>query len=250
MSTAGSLPIMPIPIIDEYCGVTSNNAYTNHMAILNVCLALKACDEGLIRLEDGEREKFSDFILKVRRPYSDRLGTILEDDNYLNLEDVDLSVLKGSDQPLYWTYDYDTLQRLRVLKQPDVLLLYLMQPSLFTAQEAERAWVEYEARCAHDSTLSWPLHALIAYKLGKKEEAWKYLRKSLFLDLENLMQNTHSEGLHIGAMGASLEAVLYGMLGHSFSSDEKTDRSPQLPECVSHVSYCFLEKGEFRCRRV
>ena len=235
---------------DEYCGVTSNNAYTNHMAILNVRLALKACDEGLIRLEDGEREKFSDFILKVRRPYSDRLGTILEDDNYLNLEDVDLSVLKESDKPLYWTYDYDTLQRLRVLKQPDVLLLYLMQPSLFTVQEAERAWDEYEARCAHDSTLSWPLHALIAYKLGKEEEAWKYLHKSLFLDLENLMQNTHSEGLHIGAMGASLEAVLYGMLGHAFSSDEKTDRSPQLPECVSHVSYCFLEKGEFRCRRV
>ena len=235
---------------DEYCGVTSNNAYTNHMAILNVRLALRACDEGLITLEKGEREKFSDFILKVKRPYSDRLGTILEDDNYLNLEDVDLGVLKESDQPLYWTYDYDTLQRLRVLKQPDVLLLYLMQPSLFTSQEAERAWDEYEARCAHDSTLSWPLHALIAYKLGKGKEAWQYLLKSLFLDLENLMQNTHSEGLHIGAMGASLEAVLYGMLGHAFSSDEKNDSPVQLPECVLHVSYCFLEKGKFRCRRV
>ena len=64
------------------------------------------------------------------------------------------------------------------------------------------------------------------------------------------MQNTHSEGLHIGAMGASLEAVLYGMLGHAFSSDEKNDSPVQLPECVSHVSYCFLEKGKFRCRRV
>nr|WP_319776422.1 hypothetical protein [uncultured Sphaerochaeta sp.] len=44
------------------------------------------------------------------------------------------------------------------------------------------------------------MHSLIAYKLGLQEAGEYYLRQAMFLDLEELMENTSGEGLHIGAM--------------------------------------------------
>jgi trehalose/maltose hydrolase-like predicted phosphorylase len=46
-------------------------------------------------------------------------------------------------------------------------------------------------------------------RLGFDDKAMDYLEKSLMLDMENLMGNTAEEGLHVGGMGMSWQAVSY-----------------------------------------
>lgn len=201
---------------DEYCGVTKNNTYTNMLIKHNLRLALTY---GGKYLSDVEKEMMKDIISRIRIPYSESLGTYLPDDTYIYLEEVDVEKLKKGSGASYKNICFDRLQRYKAIKQPDVLLLSAMLPEVFSDEEKENAWKEYDKRTLHDSTLSWGSSALIAYMMDKRNEGDKYLKKSLFLDLRNLMDNTPKEGLHIGANGTVLEAVMFGVLGLRFTKD-------------------------------
>lgn len=197
---------------DEYCGVTHNNTYTSLMAAHNINLALDSEKKGLINISEEEKEEFLSLINKMEIPYSKEYGTYLEDDSFLFLEDVDIRAMKDGGEPLYRKLCFDRLQRMKVLKQPDVILLYLTLPNVFSKKEALNAWNLYEPLTVHDSTLSWGMHALSAYKLGLEEKGDDYFFKSLFLDLKDNMDNTEKEGIHIGAMGGTMQSVMFGMI--------------------------------------
>ena len=222
---------------DEYCGVTHNNSYTSLMAGHNISLALEAEEKGLLKLTDEERNTFKAIIEKMEIPYSEDYGTYLEDESFLYLEDVDLEEIKEGGEPLYRKFCFDRLQRMKVLKQPDVILLFLLLPDLFTKEEAINAWKLYEPITAHDSTLSWGMHSLAAYKLGLNEKGEEYLRKTLFLDLCDNMDNTAGEGIHVGAMGTALQSVLMGIL-------DIKERKPNLPSSWKSLETTLYFEGK------
>mgnify|MGYP001095558562 CR=1 FL=1 len=224
---------------NEYGGVTKNNTFTTMMALHTIKLALRSGE----LLEASDYQIFNDILAKAKVPYSKELGTYLEDDLFLSLEPFDLSAHKQGEEALYHTISYDRLQRYQVIKQPDVLLLYLMLPKLFTDDEARNAWNVYEKLTSHDSTLSWGMHSYAAYKLDLRDEAYAYLSKAMFLDLENRMGNTSSEGLHVGAMGAFLQALLFGSAGISCEKG-LVSVNPRLPESWSFLSCSITYRGE------
>lgn len=197
---------------DEYCGVTHNNTYTSLMAAHNIKLALDSEKKGLIFISEKEKEEFLSLINKMEIPYSKEYGTYLEDDSFDFLENLDIKELKQGGEPLYRKLCFDRLQRMKILKQPDVILLYLTLPDAFSKEEAINAWNLYEPLTVHDSTLSWGMHALSAYKLGLNGKGDDYFFKSLYLDLKDNMDNTAMEGIHIGAMGGTLQSVMFGMI--------------------------------------
>ncbi len=225
---------------DEYCGVTRNNTFTNVLIKHNLGLALKY---GSSFLSVKEKEVISCIIEKIRIPYSEKLGTYLPDDTYELLEDVDIFSIKKGAEAAYHRVCFDRLQRYKLLKQPDVLLLYAMLPKVFSREEALNAWNEYEKRTLHDSTLSWGSHALIAYMMGKESEGWKYLEKAMFLDLRNLMGNTDTEGLHIGAAGTVLETLFYGILGLKFTS-KGIESCLHMPHSWSYIKTGISYRGK------
>lgn len=227
---------------NEYGGVTKNNTYTTCMALHTMKLALAAAERGELILSLEERAEFEAIISKAVIPYSEEEGTYLEDDLFLLQEPFDLKAHKTSGRALYHTICFDRLQRYKVVKQPDVLLLYLLLPEYFSEEEAQNAWSLYEPITSHDSTLSWGMHSLIAYKLGLREAGEQYLRQAMFLDLEELMENTSGEGLHIGAMGAFLQAVLFGVMGLSFTGGVSS--SPSLPASWQQIESKVSYKGE------
>jgi len=227
---------------DEYAGVTKNNTFTTMMALHTLKLALEAADRGDVDLQQGERETFLAILKTARIPYSDELGTYLEDDLFEHLEAFDLKAHKMQGKPLYHTICFDRLQRYKVIKQPDVILLYLLLPKLFSKEEALNAWNFYEPLTSHDSTLSWGMHALAAFRLGLREEGEAYFSKAMFLDLEELMENTTGEGLHIGAMGAFLQALLFGVVGLSFK--EEVSVCPSLPASWEGLTFEIAWKKE------
>lgn len=102
---------------------------------------------------------------------------------------------------------FDRLQRYRVVKQADVLLLMTRLPQLFTDEEKITAWQDFEPICLHDSTLSFASHALFAAQNSLEEAAKDYLRRALLLDLRDIMGNTGKEGLHFACMGEAWQAA-------------------------------------------
>ncbi len=211
---------------NEYGGVANNNLYTVMMAVNNLQLAIKFINliiqkypesyNSLVKkisFKTNEIENWEKIIGKPVINYDEENSLFIEDDNFLKLEPLDLSSVKDGDRPLYNKICFDRLQRYRILKQADVILLMLLLPQKFTLQEKISAWKCYEPITTHDSSLSYGTHAEFAVKINRKEEAYSYLKKSVLLDLHNIMGNSEKEGIHFAALGSSWQAVVNGFAG-------------------------------------
>ncbi len=200
---------------DEYCGIANNNLFTNVMVQYNLELAIRAAvdlkamrPEIYARLAVTEEEVAAwqfmhDRIPWARDPYSGRLTS---DDGFHLLEPVDITKIKNGDAASYHSVCFDRLQRYKLVKQADVLLLMTRLPERFTDEEKQHAWADFEPICLHDSTLSFATHALFAAMNGIKK-CEEYFYKALFLDLRDVMGNTGKEGLHFACMGESWQVA-------------------------------------------
>lgn len=201
---------------DEYCGATINNLYTNVMVQHNLTLAVEAAkalkadrfekytELGITDAEIADWELLRSCIKWPRDPDTGRLTT---DELFHRLESVDITEVKKSAAASYHDVCFDRLQRYKLIKQADVLLLMTRLPELFSEQEKLDAWNDFEPICLHDSTLSFASHALFALENGLREEGMAYLRKALLLDLRDVMGNTGREGLHLACMGEAWQAA-------------------------------------------
>lgn len=204
---------------DEYCGITCNNLFTNALVRHNLLLAVKAAEffkqnlpsmyKELSIKEDEPAlwEKLADELPIPKNPHT---GKLQQDETFHLLEPVALNVIKQSEGASYHNTCYDRLQRYRVVKQADLLLLMTRMPHLFTVEQRRDAWEEYEPICLHDSTLSYASHALLAAQNGYYEKADEYFEKALFLDLKDVMGNTGKEGLHLACFGEVWHALIFG----------------------------------------
>ncbi|MFA7109138.1 MAG: hypothetical protein WC162_08335 [Sphaerochaetaceae bacterium] len=223
---------------DEYSGVTKNNTFTTKMALNNIRLALENC-----KIDEEERTLFNQIIQKAKIPRFEDKGIFKEDDLFELLEPIDLEKIKISNEPLYKTICFDRLQRYKVIKQPDVVLLSLLMPELFSEKEKRETWNYYEPLTANDSTLGWAIHAEAAFQLGLQDKANSYLEKALFIDLENKMGNTGFEGLHIGACGGAWRAVILGCAGLKIKNGKPTFYS-HLPKGWKSMEFIIKVKEE------
>jgi trehalose/maltose hydrolase-like predicted phosphorylase len=73
-------------------------------------------------------------------------------------------------------------QRSQVVNQADVVALLALLPDEFSAAKTNFRY--YEPRCAHGSSLSAGIHALVAARLGETETALRFLRQAAATDLE------------------------------------------------------------------
>ena len=236
---------------DEYCGITSNNLYTNVLVRRNLALAVRAAEaaqknpEQWARLRLSEKEiagwkRLQNAIPLPRDPVT---GHWRQDDTFHLLEPVDPGTLKTDDSASYHTVCFDRLQRYKVIKQADVLLLMSRLPEHFTAGEKRWAWEDFEPLCLHDSTLSFASHALFAAQNGIGAAAARYFEKALYLDLREIMGNTGKEGLHMANFGELWQAVVFGFAGLHFSAAGPALR-PHLPAGWSRLSFRFFWHGQ------
>ncbi len=211
---------------DEYCGVTRNNTYTTTLALYNLQLALAAIDEMQREYPDTlenllkrlgfsmeETLRWKDILQKAVVLYDKEKQLYIEDELFLSLEPFDFTRYKTDNTPVYHKLNFDRLQRYQVLKQADIILLMAMLPDRYTLAQKQAAWNFYEPLTLHDSTLSFGTHALLAAQIGEQQKAETYLEKSMYLDLQNVMRNTASEGLHLAAFGATWQSVVLGFCG-------------------------------------
>lgn len=202
---------------DEYCGITNNNLFTNVMVQHNLELAIQAAEDlkkkrpeqyARLNITQEEIDRMTALRKAIKWPHDPVTGRLTQDETLHLLESVDISTLKPDAGASYHHTCFDRLQRYKVIKQADVLLLMTRMPHLFTQKEKQEAWEDFEPICLHDSTLSFASHALFALQNGITGKGYAYLRKALLLDLRDVMGNTGHEGLHLACMGEAWQAAL------------------------------------------
>lgn len=223
---------------DEYCGAAVNNTYTNYMARNNVELALRYAGD---MLNDKEREELRFFADHIAILYDKEKCLYLQDELFNRLERLPAGRTSG--EPLYKTICFDRMQRYRALKQADLIELMVLFPESFSEKEQLAVWNEYEPLTVHDSSLSFGVHAHLGFRLGIGDKAWDYFVRSLTFDLKDQLHNTGREGVHMASLGATWQAVVYGVLG-LWTNEGKLTVNARLPEQIRSISLHVYFRGQ------
>jgi trehalose/maltose hydrolase-like predicted phosphorylase len=148
--------------------------------------------------------------------------------------------------PVSRLFDWDQINRLKLLKQADVLMLPLLFPEAFSEEVVAANYRYYEPLTDHGSSLSPSVHATIASRIGFRDDAERYWKQSLWLDLSNAMDNS-ALGVHAAAMGGTWQALVFGFLGVRFTdagpkADERA--AERLPSGWDRVELALAYRGE------
>ncbi len=249
---------------DEYHENVDNNAYTNYIAHFSLVTALMIKEmleqenPGLLEelkqklaLDSGEFAAWQEMKDKIYLPPPDPDTGLLEQfDGYFDLEDITPQELQERliDPGEYWGWPNGIAVHTQVIKQADVLQLFVLNDS-FTEKQLATNYEYYERRCQHGSSLSPSVHSIIAARLGRTEEAYAYFKRSCLIDLSSTNKavsgGTFIGGIHTAACGAAWQIILFGFLGMKLE-DEKVTFSPNLPNNWKSVSFKLMIRGEQR----
>ena len=191
-------------------------------------------------MDEAERERLQHFCEHVALLYDPQRHLYLQDELFDRLEPMPDGHAQG--EPLYKSVCFDRMQRYRALKQADLVQLMTMFPDDFSDGEKRAVWDRYEPLTVHDSSLSFGIHALLAFRLGLEKVGWRYFERSLCFDLSDELGNTGREGIHMAALGASWQALVYGALG-LWSDGGQLRLSPRLPPEIRGASLCVYHRG-------
>jgi alpha,alpha-trehalose phosphorylase len=118
-------------------------------------------------------------------------------------------------------FDWERINRLKLLKQADVLMLPFLFPDRLSPEVLAANYRYYEPLTDHGSSLSPPVHAALAARIGLYDKAVGYWQQSLSLDLSNVMGNS-TLGIHPACMAATWQALVFHILGVRFGDEGPT----------------------------
>ncbi len=244
---------------NEYENNVNNNWYTNYIACwclrytLEVIESLRAKGFSFNSLynklnfdEQSESKRWKDIISNMYYPKDERLGIFLQQDNYLDKEQLLVSALDKKHLPLNQNWSWDRVLRSCFIKQADVLQgLYFFEDE-FSVEEHEKNFLFYEPRTVHESSLSPCVHAILASKLGMEDKAYEMYLRTARLDLDDYNNDTE-DGLHITSMAGTWMSVVKGFAGMRVKND-LLEFKPSLPKAWK--SFHFLINFRDRLLRV
>ena len=227
---------------NEYENNINNNWYTSYIAIwclrytAEVIANLKASNPTRLNeilsktnFDSGtELAQWADINAKMYLPADDEKGIVLQQDNYLDKEQILAADLDASQRPLNQVWSWDRILRSCFIKQADVLQGFYFFEADFTDKELESNFDFYEPRTVHESSLSPCVHSILAAKLGRLEQAYDFYLQTARLDLDDYNDEVH-EGLHITSMAGTWMSVVEGFGGMRVKNGV-LHFNPQLPE--------------------
>jgi maltose phosphorylase len=227
---------------NEYENNVNNNWYTSTLATwcmqytMEVIEKVKAADAGKYKDlankisfdEAKETARFRDIIEKMYYGHDEKLGIFLQQDGYLDKEQILVKDLPAADRPINQKWSWDRILRSCYIKQADVLQgIYFFEEN-YDIDTIRRNYDYYEPRTVHESSLSPCVHAIIAAKLGDEARAYEFYLRTSRLDLDDYNNDTE-DGCHITSMAGTWMSVVEGFGGMRVK-DGKLSFSPFLPE--------------------
>lgn len=253
----GKLHIEGVMGPDEYHDSVDDNAYTNGMARWSLERAADlvplmrerfpdAMDTLVERLDLDEEEEPASWRERAARivmGFDPETLLFEQFRGYFDLEDIDLSEYRDSDLPIDLVLGQERTRGSQVLKQPDVLMLLWLLRDQFPREVVEANFRYYEPRTAHGSSLSPPIHAALAARLGMDELAHRYYRQTAEIDLANNMGNA-AGGVHMAAQGGLWQAAVFGMAGLALDEEGPRLVEPCLPPGWRSMRFGVHWRGE------
>jgi maltose phosphorylase len=160
-------------------------------------------------------------------PYDEELDIFLQQDNYLDKEQILVKDLPKKDLPLNQKWSWDRILRSCFIKQADVLQGLFFFQDEFDLETIRKNYLFYEPRTVHESSLSPCIHAILASKLDMPEKAYEMYLRTARLDLNDFNNDTE-DGLHITSMAGTWMSIVKGFGGMAVS-DGVLSFQPSIP---------------------
>jgi maltose phosphorylase len=171
----------------------------------------------------------------VYLPSDENLGIVLQQEGYLDKEQILAEDLDLSERPINQHWSWDRILRSCFIKQADVLQGFYFFEDDFSREELERNFDFYEPRTVHESSLSPCVHVVQAAYLDKLDKAYEMYLRTSRLDLDDYNHEVH-EGLHITSMAGTWLAVVEGFGGMRVRNG-KLYFNPKLPKTWESLSF-------------
>lgn len=169
-------------------------------------------------------------------------GVLEQFEGYFAREDIDLSHYAGRGASMDMVLGRARITQSQLLKQADVVALLGLLPEEFSAEAARTNYTHYLARCTHDSSLSRPMHALVAARLGDTEIALRYFHETAATDLGDPPEAAAAGGVRMAALGGLWQAAILGFAGVTFGEDG-IGVAPHLPATWQDMRFCLQWRG-------
>jgi len=241
---------------NEYENNVNNNWYTNYIA----CWCLRYAKEGMEWVQKTHPQRYAeilkkthfdqtnewtlwmDIVEKMHFPEDKTRKIFLQQDGYMDKEQILVKDLDPSQRPLNQKWSWDRILRSCFIKQADVLQgLYFFEDH-FDMETIRRNFDFYEARTVHESSLSPCVHVVLAAKIGDLDKAYQLYLRTSRLDLDDYNKEV-DEGLHITSMAGSWMAVIQGFAGMRVKEGRLTF-DPKLPKHWTGLSFKVHFRGE------
>ena len=161
---------------------------------------------------DDVKAHWTDITEKMHYPSLAGTAVFLQQDGFMDKEQRVASDLKLSERPINQHWSWDRILRSIYIKQADVLQGIYFFWGQFSHEEIESNYDFYEPKTLHESSLSPCVHAVIAARLNRVEEAYTHYLRTARLDLDDYNAEVH-EGLHITSMAGTWLSVVEGFGG-------------------------------------
>lgn len=246
-----------------------NNAYTNVMAawvLKTTCAMLEMLAEELraellqlLVVSPEDLLRWQDVSKRMFIPFQPS-GLISQFEGWDSLEELDWDRLReehGDIQRLDRILEAEgrDLNGYKATKQADVLMLFF----LFSAEELSELFshLDYEFdparipenvqyyldRTSHGSSLSRVVHAWVLARTHR-ERSWDLFQEALVSDLDDVQGGTTQEGVHLGAMGGTVDLVQRCYTGIEMR-DGILWLNPCLPKELKELNFCVHYRGHW-----
>jgi maltose phosphorylase len=240
---------------NEYENNINNNWYTSTLATWCMAYAMevvgkvKAADKAkydalIARInfdEATEISRYKHIIEKMYYGYDEKLQVFLQQDGYLDKEQILVKDLPAADRPLNQKWSWDRILRSCYIKQADVLQGIYFFEDRYDLETIRRNFDFYEPRTVHESSLSPCVHAILAAKLGDEARAYEFYLRTARLDLDDYNNDTE-DGCHITSMAGTWMSVVEGFGGMRVR-DGKLSFQPFIPAKWSSFSFHIGFRG-------
>jgi len=240
---------------NEYENNINNNWYTSTLSswcmqyAMDVIAKVKAMAPEKYRAlvnkiafkEEEETARYKEIIAKMYYPYDEKHDVFLQQDGYLDKEQILVKDLPATERPINQKWSWDRILRSCYIKQADVLQGIYFFEDQYDTDTIRRNFDFYEPRTVHESSLSPCVHAILAAKLGDEARAYEFYLRTARLDLDDYNNDTE-DGCHITSMAGTWMSVIEGFAGMRVR-DGKLSFQPFIPEKWNSFSFHIGFRG-------
>ena len=227
---------------NEYENNINNNWYTNKMAVwclkytIEALAKVKAIDSkrydeiiAKTKFDDSaETPRWEDIINKMYFPHNDKLDVFMQQDGFMDKEQILAQDLDPSQRPINQYWSWDRILRSCFIKQADTLQGIYVFEEEYDLDTIKRNFKFYEPRTVHESSLSPCVHSILAAKIGDYDKAYEMYLRTSRLDIDDYNHEAH-EGLHITSMAGTWMSIVEGFGGKRVH-DGKLFLNPIIPK--------------------